>query len=96
MNNPSFNNYVNGLRPTFSGVVATLLCLFIIPFFADLFIVAASFRNNDSITLILPLLNGYLKALPLYFIYLLAYFFILNTWNFIIKKTGLETFYFRS
>ena len=96
MNYPSFNEYLIGLKPTWSGIVSVVLCLFAIPFFADLFLVTMSFRKGDSISVSLPLLNGYLRAIPYYLFYLVVYFFILNTWNFIIKKSKLETFYFGS
>lgn len=96
MNYPSFNEYLSDLKPTWSGFWTVILCLFAIPFFADLFLVTASFRKGDSISVSLPLINCYLRFIPYYFFYLIVYFFILNAWNFIIKKSNLETFYFGS
>ncbi len=95
MKHPSFKEYLIGMKPTSSGIGAVMLCLILLPLFADLFFLPLNARTG-SITLTTPLLNSYLKAIPYYLLYLLVYFFILNTWNFITIKLKIEKFYFRS
>jgi len=96
MKYPSFNQYLNGLKPTASGVLAVSLSLIIIPIFSDLFLVSAKGHGNNEVTLSVPLINAYIKALPLYILYLFIYFIVLNIWNSIIKLFKIETFYFGS
>gem|GEM_PF-4286907 len=43
-----------------------------------------------------PIVNAYLKAIPLYILYLLGYFLVLKAWNFIIKKNTIETLHLGS
>jgi hypothetical protein len=96
MNHPSLSEYLNGLKPTWSGVLAVILCLFIIPLFADLFTVVVSFRKGDSASLGILLAGSYFKAIPFYLLYLTVYFIILNILNYLFKKLNFETFYFGS
>lgn len=91
----TFKEYIKELKPTRPGVLGVSLCLVIIPLCTDLFLQIGQ-KPGDSISLSLPLVNAYIKALPLYILYLFVYFFILKTWNFIIKKLKIEKFHFGS
>lgn len=96
MQSLSFTQYIKSLRPTGSGLLALSLCLIIIPLFADIVLLFFQRPGKNSIRLSSPLLNAYIKALPLYISYLLLYFLLLTGWNYIIKKTNIETLHFGS
>lgn len=91
----TWRQYIQGLKPTKSGILGVSLCLVIIPLCTDLFLLIGQ-DPKDPVSMSLPLINSYIKMLPLYILYLVSYFFVLKTWNFIIKKLKIEKLYFGS
>ena len=96
MNHPAWNQYLKGLRPTGSGILALSLCLIILPLFLDMYIWIMPHTGKNTNRLSFLFFMDYLKTIPFYFGYLLVYYLGLNAWNSVIKILHIETLYFRS
>lgn len=84
----SLKQFLESIKPQKSGVLALVVSLLVLPFFADVFLfsLAGKIKNEGDVTLSQVIISGCIKMLPWLLLYLLIFFAATFFYNKYFKK----------